>query len=129
MVIETLQLIFGSIFLICGLFVFFFEIYGIFHMKYVFNRMHSAAMGDTNGLLLSLVGLIIMSGFSFTTLKLILVILFFWLSSPVSSHLLAKLVVRTDDSIDKKVVFRGELKDLEKKLLKEREAEEKEDRS
>lgn len=121
-IIAIFKLIFGVAFLLAGLFVFLFEIYGVFHLNYVFNRMHSAAMGDTLGLLLSLVGLMFLSGISFTTLKLALVILFFWLSSPVSSHLLAKLVMRTDDPIDKKLFFRGELKDLEKKLEKEKEA-------
>lgn len=114
------RIIIGVTFIIAGLFVFLFELYGIFRMKYVLNRMHSAAMGDTLGLLFALLGLMVLSGWNYTTLKLLLVIVFFWLSSPVSSHLLSKLVLRTDDKVDKKLVFRGELSDLEKKLDKER---------
>ena len=115
-----IRFIIGIVLIISGLFVFLFELYGIFKMKYVLNRMHSAAMGDTMGLFLSLLGLMFLSGWNFTTLKLLLIVVFFWLSSPVSSHLLAKLVMRTDDKLDKKLSFRGELAELEKKLEKER---------
>lgn len=115
-----IRFIIGIVLIISGLFVFLFELYGIFKMKYVLNRMHSAAMGDTMGLFLSLLGLMFLSGWNFTTLKLLLIVVFFWLSSPVSSHLLAKLVMRTDDKLDKKLSFRGELVELEKKLEKER---------
>lgn len=121
MILQIIRLIAGTVFLACGLMVFLFELYGVFKMKYAMNRMHSAAMGDTLGLLLSLIGVMIFSGLNFTTLKLFLIIVFFWLSSPVSSHLLSKLVLRTDDKIDKKLSFRGELKDLEKIIKKEKE--------
>lgn len=120
MILQIIRLIAGTVFLACGLMVFLFELYGVFKMKYAMNRMHSAAMGDTLGLLLSLIGVMIFSGLNFTTLKLFLIIVFFWLSSPVSSHLLSKLVLRTDDKIDKKLSFRGELKDLERIIKKEK---------
>lgn len=121
-VIEAIRLILGSLFIICGVMVFIFEIYGVFHLKYVLNRMHAAAMGDTLGLFLCSVGIMIFSGLNFTTLKLILVVMFFWFSSPVSSHLIAKLVMRTDDKVDKKLSFRGDLSELEKKLSQDKEA-------
>ena len=63
--------------------------------------MHAAAMGDTLGIGFSLLGLIIMSGWNFTTLKLFLVILFLWFSSPVSSHLIARLEVTTNEDKEK----------------------------
>lgn len=125
MILSVIRLIIGIMLILSGLFVFLFELYGIFKMKYVLNRMHSAAMGDTLGLLLSLAGLMVLSGFNYTSLKFLLIIIFFWLSSPVSSHLLAKLVMRTDDKIEKKLVFEGELSELEKKLAKEKKDEEK----
>jgi multicomponent Na+:H+ antiporter subunit G len=42
----------------------------------------------------------LMSGLNFTTLKLFLVIAFLWCSSPVSSHLIARLEVTTDEDRD-----------------------------
>ena len=50
---------------------------------------------------LSLLGLIVMKGASFTSLKLLLVMIFLWFSSPVSSHLIARLEVTTDEEPQK----------------------------
>ncbi len=49
-VFEWLRFIIGTAVLLCGLAIFVIEIYGIFHLKYVLNRMHAAAMGDTLGI-------------------------------------------------------------------------------
>ena len=64
--------------------------FGIFRFRYVLNRMHIAAQCDTMGALLSLVGVMILTGFTFTTIKLILCIAFIWAASPLASHLIAK---------------------------------------
>lgn len=95
-ILEWMKFIVGAIFLLLGMAMFTIELLGVFHLKYVLNRMHMAATGDTLGIFLSLVGLMFMSGLNFTTLKLGLVILFLWLSSPVSSHLIARLEVTTN---------------------------------
>ena len=39
----------------------------------------------------------IISGLHFTTLKMMLVIIFLWCASPVSSHLIARLEVTTNE--------------------------------
>ena len=100
MVIEWMQFLFGTGFLIFGMSVFVLELIGIFKFKYVLNRMHAAAIGDTFGLGMSLLGLMILSGFKFVTLKMGLVIFFLWMASPVSSHLIARLEVTTNEHID-----------------------------
>lgn len=96
---EIIRFIIGSIFMLVGLGLFVVEIYGVFHFKYVLNRMHAAAMGDTLGISMSLLGLMIFSGWNFTTLKMALVIIFLWLASPVSSHLIARLEVTTNEEL------------------------------
>ncbi len=117
-VIEWIQFLIGAAFLLFGLGIFAIEMIGIFRFKYVLNRMHAAAMGDTLGIGFSLVGLMIMSGWSFTTLKLFLVVVFLWFSSPVSSHLIARLEVATDEEREKhyRVIS---LKDLETEKAEE----------
>ena len=97
---EWIRLIIGGAFLLIGLIIFVVEIYGVFHMKYVLNRMQAAALGDTLGISLSLVGLMIYSGFNMTTLKIALIVVFLWFSSPVASHLLAKLEATTNEDIE-----------------------------
>ncbi len=93
-VFEWIRFIIGTAVLLCGLVIFVIEIYGIFHLRYVLNRMHAAAMGDTLGISISLIGLMIFSGLNFTTLKMALIIVFLWCASPVSSHLIARLEVK-----------------------------------
>lgn len=94
--IDWVQFIFGAGFLLMGLGIFFIQMLGVFEFRFVLNRMHAAAMGDTLGLGSSLFGLMILSGFSFTSVKMALVILFLWLASPVSSHLISRLEVTTN---------------------------------
>ena len=96
-ILEWIRFLVGAAFMLFGLGIFLIEMIGVFRFKYVLNRMHAAAIGDTLGIGSCLLGLIIMSGFNFTSLKLFLVILFLWLSSPTSSHLIARLEVSTDE--------------------------------
>ena len=97
---DWVRLILGSAFLICGLVIFFTEIFGVFHFKYVLNRMHAAAMGDTLGIGSCMIGLVIFSGINFTSLKLLLILAFLWFASPVSSHVLSRLEVATNENLE-----------------------------
>lgn len=96
-----IRFIAGAIFILLGLAVFFIEIFGVYRFKYVLNRMHAAAMGDTLGLASSIIGLIILNGINFTSLKLLCVIVFLWLASPVASHLIAQLEVTVNNDKDR----------------------------
>lgn len=114
-VFEWVRFLVGALLLLCGLGMFLIEMVGVFRFKYVLNRMHAAAMGDTLGIGLALLGLIVMNGFNFTSAKLLLVIVFLWFASPVSSHLLARLEVTTNE--DEEVHYRSvKLSELEKEL-------------
>lgn len=123
-IFEWIRLILGAALLISGLIIFLVELFGVFRMNYVLNRMHAAAMGDTLGISFSLVGLMIFSGLNFTTLKMMLIVIFLWFASPVSSHLLARLEVMTNENLDKYCKNYGDLAGLEKELKEERDKEE-----
>lgn len=99
-VIDWLQFIIGTGCLLTGLCIFVIQLIGVFKFKYVLNRMHAAAMGDTLGIGVSLVGLMILSGINFTTLKMGLIIIFLWLASPVSSHLIARLETTIEEHME-----------------------------
>lgn len=73
--------------------------FGVFKFKFSLNRMHAAAMNDTLAIMFVLLGLIVINGFNFISLKLLLIILFLWFASPVSSHLLARLEVEVDKHV------------------------------
>ncbi len=119
-IIEWIKLIAGGALLLCGLSIFLIELYGVFHLDYVLNRMHAAAMGDTLGISFSLIGLMIFSGFNFTTLKMALIVVFLWFASPVSSHMLARLEVTTNENLKKHCKVYPELEELERELKESR---------
>ena len=99
-ILLWIRFILGTLFLLAGMVLFVVEIISVFKLDYVLNRMHAAATGDTSGIGLSLIGLMILNGFNLITLKLLLVV-FLWFSSPVSSHLIAKLEVATHEGEDR----------------------------
>ena len=121
-IIEIIRLVIGTLFLLTGTIVFLIEIYGIFKKKYVLDRMHAAAMGDTMGLFPCMIGVCFYSGFNFTTAKIILVIIFFWVASPVTSHMTALLESYTNNRLGKHLSYEGDLETLEKRLEKEKNA-------
>ncbi|MDE6846457.1 MAG: monovalent cation/H(+) antiporter subunit G [Lachnospiraceae bacterium] len=118
-VFDWIRLILGSAFLICGLVIFFTEIFGVFHFQYVLNRMHATAMGDTLGIASCMIGLMIFSGFNFTSLKLLLIVIFLWFASPVSSHVLARLEVATNENLASHCRVYTDLETLEAELKDE----------
>lgn len=101
--LEWIQFIVGAMLLVTGIVIFAIEIYGAFRYDYVLNRMHMAAFGDTFGIGISLVGLMIINGINFTSMKMALVIVFLWCASPVSSHLIARLEVSTNEKLEEKM--------------------------
>lgn len=81
----------------CALFTLCTGVLGVFRYQYCLNRMHAAAVNDTLGILLAVCSLIIAQGLDFVSLKFLLVVVFLWIASPVSSHLIAKLEITTLD--------------------------------
>lgn len=122
--IEWIRFLAGAVLLLMGLGIFLIEMIGVFRFKYVLNRMHAAAMGDTLGIGFSIIGLIVMNGLDFTSLKLLLVLAFLWFSSPASSHLIARLEVTTDEEGEKHY-RKLPLAELEKELKEKTEKEDK----
>ena len=99
-ILEWIRFIAGIGLLLIGLIIFVLQLLGVYKFKSVLNRMHAAAMGDTLGIGVSLVGLILLSGWNITSLKMALIIAFLWMASPVSSHLIARLEVVTNEHLE-----------------------------
>lgn len=121
--VEWIRFIVGSVFIVTGIVIFFTELFGVFHFKYVLNRMHAAAMGDTLGICACLIGLMIFSGLNFTTLKMFLIIVFLWFASPVSSHVLSRLEAATNEHLSEYCEIYEDVESLEQELAARREAE------
>lgn len=104
---ERIRFILAAVFMIGGVSIAGIATFGIFRFKNVLNRMHAAALIDTLAILLALVGLMFLGNVFTTTgetvffiLKLLLVIVFLWLASPVASHLISRLEVTTNETLE-----------------------------
>ncbi len=77
------------------------EIYGIFSLAVCAEPRRMPRLWGYFGNQHFLIGLMIFSGLNFTTLKMALIIVFLWCASPVSSHLIARLEVSTNERLKK----------------------------
>ena len=63
---------------------------GMHRMPGFYERVHAAGLIDTMGAGMILGGLCLQAGVSLNTLKLLLILLFLWATSPASTHALVK---------------------------------------
>ena len=101
--------------LVTGLVFMILAVFGVNRFHRALNRMHAAAMGDTLGILFVFAGLILIRGFSMDSLKLFLVILFFWTAGPVSGHMISRLEAMTDENLGEILVIRKDKTDKKQK--------------
>ena len=99
--IDWIRFILTALLMIAGLVIFGISTFGVFRIKYAVIRMHAAALGATMGEGLCLVGMAVSAPDWFTAAKILMVVVFFWLSAPVSSHLLCRLEIETNERLHK----------------------------
>lgn len=75
--------------IIAGLFFVLGGTLGVLRLPDFYTRLHAAGMTDTLGAELILLGLIIQSGFTLMSLKLLLVAFFLLMTSPTATHAVA----------------------------------------
>ena len=66
---------------------------GVFRFDFVLNRMHATAIADTMGTLFIVLGALLQFGLSWISAKLILVLLFQWVTAPISAHMIARMLL------------------------------------
>ena len=67
---------------------------GALRLPDVFSRMHATGMTDTMGAGLILIGLMLQTSPSLTTVRLFLILAFLWTTSPVATHALAQAALK-----------------------------------
>lgn len=99
------QFILSAILIGIGLLIIILSVLGVYRFRFVLNRMHAAAMGDTLGILFIILGLMTANGFNMVLVKFLCIIAFMWIASPVSGHLITKLEYLTNDRLDRHCRF------------------------
>jgi len=85
-ILSWITLVGGSIFVVIGGI-------GLIRFPEFFTRLHAAGITDTLGAGLIMVGLILQSGLSQNSLKIGIMLLLVFVTSPTASHALAKAAV------------------------------------
>ena len=80
---SALSLISGAVFIIIGSI-------GLVRLPDFFTRLHGAGIAETLGAWLVLLGLLLQSGWSSTTIKLVMIFIFLVITGPTATHALAK---------------------------------------
>lgn len=96
-----IRLVIASLFLLFAVFIFVSEVIGFFKFRYVMNRMHAAGLGDTLGVASVVIAVAVLMGLTMSTIKLIIIVLFMFLTGPVVTHLLAQVEVQTNKNAGK----------------------------
>ena len=105
---EWIRFVAAAGLLVLGLIFEILAVFGVNRFHRALNRMHAAAMGDTLGILFVLLGLMVLRGFSMDSLKLLTVVAFFWIASPVSGHMISRLEAMTDENMGELTIIHRE---------------------
>ncbi len=81
---------------------------GALRMPDLYTRMHAASVTDSMGAPLVLIGIMLQSGVSLATVKLIAILLFLMLTSPTSSNALASAALLAGVRPGEALPWRGE---------------------
>lgn len=96
-----------ALLIIAGLAAFTAAVIGVQRFGYILNRVHAGGIGDTFGILCIVLSCAIASASAWDALKLGLLVIFMWFTSPVSSHFLVQVEYYT-----KKHLYRHTDRDL-----------------
>ena len=99
--LDIIRFVISAALTLGGLFCLLSGVVGVFKFRYALSRVHAAALLDTVGILLMLLGVIVATGFTVASGKMLVVIAFLWLTSPVSGHLIGRLEVTINDELEK----------------------------
>lgn len=76
-------------FILAGVFFVFTGTLGMLRLPDFYTRLHAAGITDTMGTELLLIGMMLQAGWSLVTVKLLMISLFIFFTSPTATHALA----------------------------------------
>ncbi|MBQ1372578.1 MAG: monovalent cation/H(+) antiporter subunit G [Oscillospiraceae bacterium] len=93
---NEIRFCFAALLLCLGSMTMLVALLGVFRFRFVMNRLHCAAVGDTLGIGMIVAGLLFTAGSMDYIPKLLALLGLLWLGNPVASRLLARLELTTD---------------------------------
>ena len=97
---QIFRFVIAALLTLAGVFCMISSVLGLYRFRYALTRIHAASLMDTVSIFLMLSGLSVAAGFSVATAKMVVVILFLWITSPVASHLIGRLEVTINDELE-----------------------------
>ena len=91
MIVELL----GATLMLAGLFLGITAALGLFRLPDFYSRTHASGVSDTLSAALILFGMMLYAGFTLVCVKLFIILVLLWFTSPISSHSLVKAAYRT----------------------------------
>lgn len=91
---TEIQIIISILFVSLGIFFMLVGSIGIIRLPDFYSRTHSVSKSDTLGIIFVILGLVIYEGFTQSSFKLILIVLFIALSNPIGTHALARAAMK-----------------------------------
>ena len=103
---QIFRFVIAALLTLAGVFCMISSVLGLYRFRYALTRIHAASLMDTVSIFLMLSGLSV--GFTVATAKMVVVILFLWITSPVASHLIGRLEVTINDELEKDMAVMDE---------------------
>lgn len=75
---------------------------GILRMPDVYNRIHAETISVVGGTVVTLLGVVILKGFTIFSLKIILIAVFLFITNPVGSHAIARAAHKSNAEMSPK---------------------------
>ena len=92
---QTLVTILSGFFIACGIGALLIGSLGLLRLPDVYCRIHAVGMIDTAGASFIILGMIIHEGFTLVSVKLVLIGVFLFFTSPIATHAVAQVAYKS----------------------------------
>jgi len=92
---QMLITILSGLFIACGVVALLIGSLGLLRLPDVYCRIHAVGMIDTAGASFIILGMIIHEGFTLVTVKLVLIGVFMFFTSPIATHAVAQVAYKS----------------------------------
>ena len=92
---QLLVTMFSGLFIACGVVALLIGSLGLLRLPDVYCRIHAVGMIDTAGASFIILGMIIHEGFTLVSVKLVLIGVFLFFTSPIATHAVAQVAYKS----------------------------------